>query len=85
MTMPNLQISFHVVINPHSRSPANRFDAYLAAIRSLKRLELVSEAVRQVLETLTKAALPFQQGRVKDVWVEHYGQPPMVRLQGAYD
>ena len=47
----------------------------LAAIRSLNRLELVGEAVRQVLETLAKAAPPFLQGRVKDVWVERYGQP----------
>ena len=47
----------------------------LAAIRSLNRLELVSEAVRQVLETLTKAAPPFLQGRVPSVWVERYGQP----------
>ena len=31
--------------------------------------------MRQVLETLAKAAPPFLQGRVKDVWVERYGQP----------
>ena len=47
----------------------------LAAVRSLNRLELVSEAVRQVLETLAKAAPPFLQGRVPSVWVERYGQP----------
>lgn len=47
----------------------------LAAIRTLNRVELVGETVRQVLETLAQVAPSFLAGRVSTEWVERYGQP----------
>jgi transposase len=47
----------------------------LGAIRSLNRLELVGETLRQALETLAHAAPPFLTGRLPTQWVERYGQP----------
>ena len=50
----------------------------LAAVRSLTRLELVTEAVRAALEELARTADHALEGLVDDNWGRRYGRP--VRL-----
>jgi transposase len=47
----------------------------LGAIRTLNRLELVGEALRQVLEALAAVVPEWLQERVTLEWFERYGQP----------
>jgi transposase len=47
----------------------------LGAIRTLNRLELVGEALRQVLETVAAVVPEWLQERVTLEWFERYGQP----------
>jgi len=47
----------------------------LGAIRTLNRLELVGEALRQVLEAVAAVAPEWLQERVTLEWFERYGQP----------
>ncbi|MFF1651288.1 transposase [Streptomyces sp. NPDC058240] len=50
----------------------------LAAVRDLTRLELVTEAVRAVLEEVARAASHLLTGLVNEDWGRRYGRP--VRL-----
>ena len=47
----------------------------LGAIRTLNRLELVGEALRQVLEAVAAVVPEWLQERVTLEWFERYGQP----------
>ena len=47
----------------------------LGAIRTLNRLELVGEALRQVLEAVAAVVPAWLQERVTPEWFERYGQP----------
>lgn len=50
----------------------------LAAVRDLTRLELVTEAVRAVLEDVARTASHLLEGLVDEEWGRRYGRP--VRL-----
>ncbi|MFJ7495071.1 hypothetical protein ACIQZB_28480 [Streptomyces sp. NPDC097727] len=51
----------------------------LAAVRDLTRLELVTEAVRAVLEEVARTASHLLTGLVDEDWGRRYGRP--VRLK----